>query len=64
MEAMVVEAAFAELLVADPAVADRDEVAVIVRRSSQVRSWLASSHALADFVQSRSSGLRRSTLPR
>ena len=42
MEAMSVEAAFAELLVADPAVADRDEVAVIVRRSSQVRSWLAS----------------------
>ncbi len=27
MEAMSVEAAFAELLVADPAVADRDEVA-------------------------------------
>ncbi len=42
MEAMSVEAAFAELLVADPAVADRDEVAVIVRRSSQLRSWLAS----------------------
>ena len=42
METMSVEAAFAELLVADPAVADRDEVAVIVRRSSQLRSWLAS----------------------
>ena len=42
MEAMSVEAAFAELLVADPAVADRDEVAVIVRRSGQLRSWLAS----------------------
>ncbi len=28
METMSVEAAFAELLVADPAVADRDEVAV------------------------------------
>ena len=36
MEAMSVEAAFAELLVADPAVADRDEVASIVRRSSSV----------------------------
>ena len=42
MEAMSVEAAFAELLVADPAVADRDEVASIIRRSSQLRSWLAS----------------------
>ena len=42
METMSVEAAFAELLKADPAVADRDEVASIIRRSSQLRSWLAS----------------------
>ena len=42
METVSVEAAFAELLVADPACADRDEVAVIVRRSGQLRSWLAS----------------------
>ena len=42
VEGVSVEAAFAELLVADPAVADRDEVAVIVRRSGQLRSWLAS----------------------
>ena len=47
MEAVSVEAAFAVLLVADPAVADRDEVAVIVRRAGQLRSWLAEVGALA-----------------
>ncbi len=36
------EVVFAELLGADPAVADRDEVALIVRRCSQLRSWVAS----------------------
>ena len=39
---VAVEVVFAELLGADPAVADRDEVAVIVRRASQLRSWVAS----------------------
>jgi hypothetical protein len=42
MDAMSVEEALAGLLVVDPAVADRDEVAAIVRRVGQVRSWLAS----------------------
>src|SRR6478735_9628027 len=42
MGEVAVEVVFAELLGADPAVADRDEVASIVRRTGQLRSWLAS----------------------
>ena len=37
-----VSAAVALLLTAEPDVADRDEVAAIVRRSRSVRSWLDS----------------------
>src|SRR4051812_29531330 len=42
VETMLVEEVFGELLVADPAVADREEVAAIVRGCGEVRSWLAS----------------------
>ena len=38
MGEVAVEVVFAELLGADPAVADRDEVALIVRRTGQLRS--------------------------
>ena len=42
MGEVAVEVVFAELLGADPAVADRDGVASIARRTGQLRSWLAS----------------------